>query len=181
MHYERRYFSKDGSTVLAENSVSTLKDDQGKVVRFIASAIDITERKLTEGALAAREAQLKTLIESVPDSIQFKDGEGRWLIANEVCLRLFGLEGKEWRNLTDVEIGVHHPRLSTAMAACKAGDEQAWEAGGIFHDEEIVIDPDGNTVYFDVVKVPLFDERKQRKALIIIARDVTERKRSRNL
>ncbi|MGB8076954.1 MAG: PAS domain S-box protein, partial [Gallionella sp.] len=127
-------------------------------------------------ALAAREAQLNTLIESVPDSIQFKDGEGRWLIANEVCLHLFGLKGEEWRNLTDKEIGLLNPRLQAAMAACKSSDERAWEAGGIFHDEEIVVDPDGNTIHFDVVKVPLFDERNQRRALVIIGRDVTERK-----
>ena len=177
MHYERRFLRKDGSSVQAEIFISTLKDDMGKVVRFIASATDITERKLTEDALAAREAQMNTLINSVPDSIQFKDGEGHWLIANEVCLRLFGLKGEQWRNLTDLEIGVLHPRLSTAMAACKAGDEKAWVAGGMFHDEEIVVDPEGNTIFFDVVKVPLFDDRKQRKALIIIARDVTERKR----
>ena len=131
---------------------------------------------MTEEALAAREAQLKTLIESVPDSIQFKDGEGRWLIANEVCLRLFGLKGEQWRNLTDVEIGVLHPRLSAPMATCKAGDEQAWKSGGMFHDEEIVVDPDGNTIHFDVVKVPLFDDRNQRRALVIIGRDVTVRK-----
>ena len=178
MRYERRYLKKDGSTIMTDNSVSTLKDDKGRVVRFIASAIDITDRKLAEEVLAAREAQLNTLIESVPDSIQFKDGDGRWLIANEVCLRLFGLEGKQWRNLTDLEIGALHPRLSAAMSACKAGDEKAWEAGGTFRDEEIVVDPRGNIINFDVVKVPLFDERDRRKALIIIARDVTERKRT---
>jgi len=177
MRYERRYLRKDGSTFLTDNSVSTLKDDQGKVVRFIASAIDITERKLAEDTLAAREAQMNTLIESVPDSIQFKDGEGRWLIANEVCLSLFGLTGEQWHNLSDIEIGLRYPHLSKAMAACKAGDERAWISGGMFHDEEIVVDSQGNTVYFDVVKVPLFDDRNQRRALIIIARDVTERKR----
>jgi PAS domain S-box-containing protein len=120
---------------------------------------------------------MNTLIESVPDSIQFKDGEGRWLIANEVCLRLFGLKGEQWRNLTDLEIGLLHPRLSAAMTACKTGDEKAWQAGGMFHDEEIVVDPEGNAINFDVVKIPLFDDLKRRKALIIIARDITERKR----
>lgn len=178
MHYERRFLRKDGSSIQSEIFISTLKDDKDKVVRFIASAIDITERKSAEEALEVREAQLKTLIESVPDSIQFKDGEGRWLIANEVCLRLFGLKGEQWRNLTDLEIGLLHPRLSTVMSACKSGDEKAWQAGGTFHDEEIVVDPQGNTINFDVVKVPLFDERDRRKALIIIARDVTERKQA---
>jgi PAS domain S-box-containing protein len=176
MNYERRFLRKDGNSILAEIFISTLKDDQDKVVQFIASATDITERKLTEDALAAREAQMNTLIESVPDSIQFKDGEGRWLIANEVCLRLFGLKGVNWRNLTDKDIGVLYPRLSTAMAACKNGDENAWESAGMFHDEEIVVDPQGKNIHFDVVKVPLFDDRNQRKALIIIGRDITERK-----
>jgi diguanylate cyclase (GGDEF)-like protein/PAS domain S-box-containing protein len=157
--------------------VYPIKDKDGTISDVILMHEDITRRKLTEDSLAAREAQMNTLIESVPDSIQFKDGEGRWLLANEVCLRLFGLEGKTWRNLSDTEIGLLHPHLSTAMAACKSGDEKAWETGETFHDEEIVIDPQGNPTYFDVVKVPLFNDRNRRKALIIVARDITERKR----
>lgn len=137
---------------------------------------DITDRRKVEQELAVRRAQLDTLIESVPDSIQFKDGDGRWLIANRMCLRLFGLVGKEWENLTDHEIGLRNPALAKTMAACRAGDEKAWASGQAFHDEEVVTDGGGRTIHFDVVKVPLFDERQQRKALIIVARDITEHK-----
>ena len=128
--------------------------------------------------LAEREAQLRTLVEAVPDSIQFKDGEGRWLIANSVCLQLFGLEGKDWQGLTDAEIGRRHPPLAPVLADCTASDDEAWAAGRVFRCDDEMADCHGNTLHFEMVKVPLFDSQNHRRAMVIVGRDVSERKRS---
>lgn len=37
------------------------------------------------------------LIDSMQDIICFKDGEGRWLVANQSDLRLFGIEHVDYR------------------------------------------------------------------------------------
>ena len=144
----------------------------GMLLRLLAQA---EQRGLV---LAEREAQLRTLVEAVPDSIQFKDGEGRWLIANSVCLQLFGLEGKDWQGLTDAEIGSRHPQLASALASCAAGDDDAWAAGSVFRSDEEIVDTQGNALHFELVKVPLFDSQNNRRAMVIVGRDVSERKRS---
>lgn len=136
----------------------------------------LTEAEQREQALADREAQLRTLVEVVPDSIQFKDGEGRWLIANHVCLRLFGLEGMNWHGLTDAEIGACYPRLAARLAACKDSDDAAWAAEKPYRAEEAVTGVAEADTHFDVIKLPLFDEERKRSAMVIVGRDITARK-----
>lgn len=50
---------------------------------LLAGRLAETERRLNQ-ALVESEARLRTLIDAVPDAIQFKDGEGRWQVANQV-------------------------------------------------------------------------------------------------
>ena len=126
-------------------------------------------------ALAERGAQLQTLISAVPDSIQFKDGEGRWLIANSVCQEVFGLSEKPWQGLTDHEIITLQPAMAQALIACQASDEATWSSGKIRRSEEQIEDARGELIHFDVIKVPLFDEQNQRQALVIISRDISRR------
>ncbi|MFZ2267550.1 MAG: ATP-binding protein [Azonexus sp.] len=125
--------------------------------------------------LAEREAQLQTLISAVPDSIQFKDGQGRWLIANNVCQEIFGLTDLAWHGLTDRQIIDLQPAMAEALIACQDSDEATWAAGQICRSEEQLDDVRGERIHFDVIKVPLFDEAHERLALVIVSRDITRR------
>ena len=136
---------------------------------------DISERQRFLAELAESEARLRVLIEAVPDAVQFKDGEGRWLVANSVCLDLFGLPESMRHGLTDAEIGERVPALQKAMAACLASDEEAWASAATHHTEEVVIGADGRKTYWDVIKVPLFHADGRRRALVVVSRDVTAR------
>ncbi|UCV12701.1 response regulator [Dechloromonas denitrificans] len=129
-------------------------------------------------ALAEREDQLKTVIEAVPDAIQFKDGEGRWLVANSVCLKLFGLQDSAWLGLTDREIGQRQPHLAATLTACEVSDATAWANGGVTRHEDIMHDELTGLLHFEVIKVPLFDENGKRRAIIAVSRDISERKRN---
>lgn len=155
-----------------------LRDETGQIYALCGISTDITARKLAELQLADREAQLRTLVEAVPDFVQLKDGAGRWLIANTVCLRFFGLEGLAWQNLTEAEIVRRHPQLAISLPSSHMEDEEAWQAGELFRFEKSIADANGEAHHFDVLKAPLFDEQGGRKALVIVARDITEKKRS---
>ena len=167
-----------GKTAVYLSIKLPLRRDDGSIYALCGISTDITSRIEAEATLADREAQLRTLIEALPDSIQFKDGAGRWLVANSVCLRLFGLADEAWRGRTDAEIAAARPDLAEWLAACSRGDEDAWRAGGIFPTEERGVDGAGEATYFDVVKVPLFDDQGGRKAMVIVGRDVTPGRRT---
>jgi len=167
-----------GKTVIYQSTKLPLRNDQGQIYALCGISTDVTVRRQAEIALAERELHLRTLIEAVPDNIQFKDGEGRWLVANSMCLRTMGLEGKDWRGLTDAEIGDRYPSLKSALAACRISDDTARDTGSPYRSEEQIADRNGNMAFFDVFKVPLREGNQGRSSLVIVSRDITDRKRS---
>jgi PAS domain S-box-containing protein len=138
----------------------------------------IDEAERSGRALAERKAQLQTLIEVVPDSIRFKDAEGRWLMANSVCLRNFGLGADDWQGCTDAELLARRPELTDRLAMVRAYEDAAWAAGGPSRTEEHGVDADGRPTWHEVIRVPLFDDAQQRRAMVEVGRDISERKRS---
>src|SRR5215475_14974146 len=53
---------------------------------------DITERSQMENALARERFLLKTLMDTLPDHIYFKDRESRFIAVNRAMAALFGFE-----------------------------------------------------------------------------------------
>ncbi|MCE1225304.1 MAG: ATP-binding protein [Geobacteraceae bacterium] len=136
----------------------------------------IDEQRKTECELLANEERLRTLINAVPDIVCFKDGEGRWLEANEFDLQLFQLEGVDYRGKKDSELAAYSGFYRDAFLGCEASDEIAWRKGSLSRSDEIIPRPDGSNKIFDVIKVPTFDQQGRRKGLIVVGRDITERK-----
>jgi len=133
----------------------------------------------TSRALAESEQRLRTLINATPDIICFKDGQGRWLEANQADLELFNLTAVDYRGRTDAELAEFTDALyRDAFLACEASDEQAWRAGGITRGEEAIPTVRGETHIYDVIKVPVFGVTGGRKGLVVLGRDVTERRRA---
>ena len=138
----------------------------------------MSERRRTEGAVRASEDLLRTLIDAMPDIVIFKDGAGRWLAANDFSLHLFALDGTPYRGRTDAELAAVKPQYREALTECRRTDQLAWTASAPAHSEETIPQPDGTPMTFDVIKVPLFRPDGSRKGLVIIGRDITERKRA---
>jgi len=127
-------------------------------------------------AIQNSEKRLSTLIESVPDAIYFKDGEGRWQVVNSAGLQAFNLQNKDWQGKTELQLAEMQSELRSAHEACLASDEIAWQHKRMSRILEEITDEEGHTHYFDVTKVPLFDAQDKREALVIIGRNVTEQK-----
>lgn len=122
------------------------------------------------------EQRLSTLINAMVDFVNFKDGEGRWILANEFGLKLFHLEHVDYRGKKDSELAQYTSFYKEALEYCEISDEETWQAGELTHCEESVPLPDGTFKVFHTIKVPLFFEDGSRKGLVVIGRDITERK-----
>ncbi|NOR51011.1 MAG: PAS domain S-box protein, partial [Gammaproteobacteria bacterium] len=138
-------------------------------------ARNITDRKLAETERLEYQEQLITFMETLPDAVFLKDGEGRWQLTNKLARTLFQLDDYPWQGKTDAELGAERHDFLVAHEECSASDDRAWEAKCISIDNEEVIGPDGSLCTFEVRKMPLFSHDGERKALVIIARDITER------
>ncbi len=155
---------------------ATFQDPDGGLGGLVGTVLDITEQKAAQRRLHDNEARLEALIEALPDAIFFKDGEGRWRVANTRALALFGLQDEDWFGLNDEELAERHPHMAAAYRGCIDHDEAAWTTGETVHATEVITDVTGRTRYFDVVKTPLFAEDGARKGLVIVGRDVTQRR-----
>ncbi|PLR96896.1 PAS domain-containing sensor histidine kinase [Bacillus sp. T33-2] len=132
----------------------------------------------TEAFHAAKveEERLSTLINSMVDFVNFKDGEGRWIEANQFGLKLFQLENVDYKGKKDSDLAEHTVFYGDALRYCEISDEEAWQNGGVTRVEEMIPLPDGTEKTFDTIKVPLFHPDGSRNGLVIIGRDISERK-----
>jgi diguanylate cyclase (GGDEF)-like protein/PAS domain S-box-containing protein len=129
----------------------------------------------SENNLRILSKQLTTLIEAIPDAILLKDGEGRWLLTNEFAKRLFNLHKIAWQGKTDLELAALYPELHILYKKYFKDDESAWYRHNLLVSDEGVNDENGNYHKFEVRKAPLFKENGERKGLVVIGRDITER------
>jgi PAS domain S-box-containing protein len=117
---------------------------------------------------------LRTLIDSIPDSVYVKDAESRFLIANAEAARRVGvatpddLVGK-----TDKEL--YPERLAVGYSA---DDEELFRSGQpLINREELVIDQTtGDRIWNLATKVPLRDGQGKIVGLVGIGRNITERR-----
>lgn len=122
------------------------------------------------------EERLRTLVEASPDPIFMKDGNGRWLEVNRAGLELFQLENVDYRGKTEDELAKYSPFYKEALLYCRVTDAAAWDKGGLSRNEERIPRPSGLIRTYDVLKIPLFHGDGSRKGLLVLGRDITERK-----
>ncbi|OIK13464.1 PAS domain S-box protein [Bacillus sp. MUM 13] len=155
------------------------------IIQFILSVIFIVfsgimlhffiaARKKSDG-LDEDQQRLQTLINSMVDFVNFKDGNGRWIEANDFGRRLFELEHVDYKGKKDSELANYTSFYNEALLYCEVSDEETWKKGHITRCEEKIPLPDGEIKTFDTIKVPLFHEDGSRRALVVIGRDITER------
>lgn len=155
-----------------------IKEADGNILGVFGISRDITERNRAEQTLRNSEQNFRSLIEAIPDAIFLKDGDGRWKITNEPAKRLFHLHSIPWEGKTEMELADLHPEFRDAHENCLVDDEKAWAARELTLFSEVVQNEKGEKRDFEVRKVPIFTETNQRQALVIIGRDITERKHS---
>jgi PAS domain S-box-containing protein len=151
-------------------------DEEGTCTGTIGIAIDVTEQRREEEELRTSAERLRTLLETTSDSIYLKDGEGRWLEANDAGLQLFHLPRAGYQGLTDLELSRLSDFFREALIACYASDQRTWEAGRPTRQEETISQPGGSPHVMDVTKVPLYHPNGERKGLVVLGRDITRRR-----
>ncbi|MBN3960914.1 PAS domain S-box protein [Nostoc sp. NMS8] len=139
---------------------------------------DITLTQQTQESLQEIEERLQTLINATPDIICLKDGEGKWLLSNQANLEFLELQGVDYQGKTDSELAEFSNFYHDALLNCNQTDEQAWQLGCVHRVEEAISRPDGTMSSLDMIKAPLFHQDGKRKALVVLGRDLSERKQT---
>lgn len=147
-----------------------VKSDVDEVVSIVR---DITERRRAEQALAEERTLLRTLMDTLPNSVFIKDTAGRIILNNAADLRFLGAKSpQEIIGKTDYDL---FPRELADQF--RADDEHILSSGEpLVNREEQALDGDGNLRWLLVTKVPLRDSQGQITSIVGVAHDITERK-----
>jgi len=120
--------------------------------------------------MANREAQLRTLIRTIPDLVWLKDPEGVYLACNPAFERFFGAREAEIRGRTDYDF---LPEEEADFFRRK--DREAVAAGGPQTNEEWITLADGGArILLETLKTPMLDPSGTLIGVLGIGRDITE-------
>ncbi|HEV2558150.1 MAG TPA: PAS domain S-box protein [Microvirga sp.] len=84
------HLRKDGSRFAATVTVTPLRGDAGDVQGFVMVVRDTTERLASDEALRAREAHLRSILETIPDAMIVIDEQARIQSFSTTAVRQFG-------------------------------------------------------------------------------------------
>lgn len=135
----------------------------------------VAKRQLrTEAALRRSEAQLRTLVRTLPDLVWLKNPEGVYLACNARFESMFGALESEIIGKTDYDF------MDRALAdVFRANDAAAVAEGRArMNEEEVSFAADGHREHLETIKTPMFDEGGRLIGVLGIGRDISQRKQA---
>jgi len=180
-------FSRD---LIIETTTVPVRDESGGIVGTMELLRDITAQKKAEmelqkahdeleskvkeqtAELRAANVRLTTLVQAIPDLVLFKDAEGRHLEVNKALVEFMGtsraaLLGKRSEDVVPPEVAEQ----------CRMSDERALRGRGPSRFEECIGEGEERVV-LDTIKSPIRDEDGNVTGLVMVSRDITERKKA---
>lgn len=141
----------------------------------IGTHVDITKHKKAEEAIQRERILLRTLIDTLPDTIYVKDIQGKKIIANRADVECIGLESEEdTLGKTDLDLfpnEIGQRGYEDDMSILKTGE-------AIINREEYFVDKTGETRWLQTTKIPVRDEHGKTIRLLGIGHDITLRKQN---
>jgi PAS domain S-box-containing protein len=170
MRYEVLFLDGNGNVMMTDFSLKPLFDEDGQIVKLIAEARDITDRKRMERALRQRESQLKLFVQHVPAGVAMFDRDMRYMVASDLWI--------DWHDLADRDIvGRSHYDLYPNLPQEWKEVHQRCLAGAIESCEE---DPfpraDGSIDWVRWEVHPWYANSDEVGGIIIFSQIVTDRK-----
>jgi PAS domain S-box-containing protein len=164
---------KNGKLLNVELTSFFLIRKDNEIDNFVLIIRDISQRKQAEYKLAREHELLQTLMDSIPDSVYFKDEENRFIMVNKAKAAHSNISPEEMMGKTDFD-------FLPPDQARKAfeDDEDVMNTGKfIFNKVEKISNMDGTERWVSVTKIPRFDPEGNIIGTMGISRDITEWKK----
>jgi len=162
---ECRFLHRDGSWRILEAIGNNLLDDP-LVAGVMVNSRDITERKRTEAALKQSERQYRNLFENANDAIMIIEPESEMILeANNKACVTYGFSKDEF-------IGMSLKSITQDVGRGEQRIREVLQETGTTSFESVHLRKDGTAI--EILGSDSVIEYDGKKAILIIARDITE-------
>jgi len=148
-----------------------------RIVAYNDDAVVVTVRNVTEGKRAEQQMQeqrsfLRTIVDSLPESIFIKDSAGRYRFANQTLSASFQLPLEEIIDKKDADFSFFD---EAKVVQYGLADRQVLESGlDVVIEKERVVDIAGQEHWFQSIKRRIFSASDNEYQVLTVATDITE-------
>lgn len=147
-------------------------DENKNFMGTIGFSMNIDEGKKFKTEINNKDKFFKTLINSIPDFVFYKDINGVYSGLNEAILReFFGKQEKELVGKTDRDLIEDSKQVEEILSQ----DREVIKAGKSKVYEETLTLIDGSVRQYETIKSPFYDENNNIVGILGISRDITQR------
>jgi len=173
---EYRFQTKEQTTAWILGQAQAERDQNGDVRGFVGTITDISDLKMKEAELAESRNLLKTIVDTVPVRIFWKDKQSCYLGCNPIFARDAGMTspqeiiGKVDYDLSWTKEQADHYRND---------DRRVINSGTpMLYYEEALNNAAGETIWIETSKVPLLSTRKEIIGVLGIYQDISKQKQA---
>jgi PAS domain S-box-containing protein len=173
-----RNFRKDGTAFWNQLTISPIYNQSNQLTHFLGIQQDVTVQKQSEqgllqyaAELELRNAQLGTLLKSIPDAVWLKDPEGRYLKANAKFESFFGNKEGDLLGKTDYDF---YP--TDIAESFRENDQMAIREGKSRVNEEWVTGVNGDQELWETTKTPVIDSHGTLLGVLGVGHNITHRR-----
>ena len=150
-----------------------LKNQEGNILKWYGTCIDIEDRKRGEEALRARELSWRQIVDNIPGLVATQGAMGEVEFLNRQTLEYFGKTNEELKNWA--LIGAVHPDDLPHVIEVR---KKSLETGQIYDVEHRCRRADGVYRWFQVRGLPVRDTQNQITAWYLLLTDIDDRKKA---
>ncbi len=166
-------FQDERAGMMFDNSLYPVRNEAGQLAALALFSRDITGQRWAEDALRKSEELFRTLTESSPDSIALHDRELRHLYVSPAIARMAGKPQQAFVGRTVREVGLAPAVADTLDTLLQRTLDTRRAVNG-----DLTVPLDSGPRYFLWRSVPMLEPDGSVRAIIAIASDITERKRT---
>ncbi len=166
---------KDGHLLWTDNTISFIRDENGKLVFMLGETRDITDRKRAEEDLRQAEERYRNIFENAQEGIYRSTPEGRFIMTNQAMARMLGYDSPDEliHGVTDINVQLYvHPEERKKVL------EQIKGQGSAKDDELQFYRKDGSKIWVSRTMQAVCDEKGMLLYLDGLIEDITDRKNS---
>jgi PAS domain S-box-containing protein len=161
--------ARDGRLFEEEAAISPVFDSNGRLINYVAVKRDVTRERAADVALRRSEERYRNLVDFANDAIFIRDIDGRFIDANQTACERLGYTRDQLLTMSvaDIDSPTDAAELADRTEAILRQGSAVFESAHVARNGTVIPTEMSSTVI----------EHAGRKAILSIARDITDRRR----